>query len=104
MERWSRLRRSASARWLGLAAPVDALAAATPYLRLLASVVAGWLLGRQAQAAHAGAADDAYLAAKVATARYFCTQVLPTAAALVPAVTAGAAVLVDIPAAALRGS
>jgi alkylation response protein AidB-like acyl-CoA dehydrogenase len=88
----------------GLAQPNDALAGATPYLRLLSTIVAGWLLGRQAVAARAaGAATDPFLAAKIATARYFCTQVVPIAAALVPAVTAGAAVLVDIPVEQLSG-
>ena len=85
--------------WL-LANPGDAaLAGATPYLRLLASVVAAWLLARSAEAARAETAAGAtgaeadHLAAKQVTAEFFCTQLLPQATALAPAVTAGACIL-----------
>jgi hypothetical protein len=87
----------AATDWLlehGLADPNDALAGAAPYLRLLATTVGGWLLARQHQSA--AGSDDPFLRAKVVTARYFLTQVLPTATALVPAVTAGAAALTAI--------
>jgi len=84
--------------WLmhnGLANPVDALAGATPYLRLCGVVTGGWLLARSAQAAARLAADglgDAdFLAQKVVTARFYCDQILPQVHGLVPAVTAGAA-------------
>ncbi|MBA2282032.1 MAG: acyl-CoA dehydrogenase [Acidimicrobiia bacterium] len=93
--------------WLlanGLAQPADAFAGAAPYLKLLSTVVAGWLMGRQAVAARPGAGTDPFLAAKVTTARYFCTQVVPGARGLIPAVTAGAAVLTDIPVAQLSGA
>ncbi|MCY3561661.1 MAG: acyl-CoA dehydrogenase [bacterium] len=77
----------------------DALAGAAPYLRLLATVVGAWLLARSAEAAlgesAAGATGEEaeFLTAKVATAEFFCRQLLPPAAALEPAVTAGAASL-----------
>ncbi len=66
--------------------PSDAMAGATPYLRLLATTVgAGWM-ARQALAAVEGARSAAdvggYLAAKVATARFFIEQILPTTAGL----------------------
>jgi hypothetical protein len=83
--------------WLlanGAADPQNALAGATPYLRLCSTVVAGWFLARQALAAREGAAaGDQFLQAKVATARYFAQQVLPTARGLLPSVTAGPEVL-----------
>jgi hypothetical protein len=82
--------------WLlanGLAEPLDALAGATPYLRLFAVVTGGWFMARQALAvrrllADASPADQPFLADKLLDARFFCEQLLPQAAALVPAVTA----------------
>ncbi|MDQ1366194.1 MAG: 3-(methylsulfanyl)propanoyl-CoA dehydrogenase, partial [Acidimicrobiaceae bacterium] len=98
--------RQASAWLLGRVAsePNDALAGATPYLELFGLVAGGWLLARSALAAHrqlaanagGGADDEEFLAAKVATARFFCQQLLPGAGGVVPAVTAGAAGLYQI--------
>ena len=68
--------------------PATPLAGATPYLRLFGTVLGGWFLARQAAAAGDGDPGP------VATARYYCEQVLPTARGLVPAVTAGPDVLV----------
>jgi alkylation response protein AidB-like acyl-CoA dehydrogenase len=77
--------------------PNDALAGATPYLTLFGLVAGGWLLARSAQAAArllaSGTGDAAFLDAKVATARFYCREILPEAAGLLPAVTAGAAFL-----------
>jgi hypothetical protein len=72
--------------------PRDALAGATPFLRLMSTAVAGGLLGQQALASRAGDADS-YLQAKGVTAGFFLTQVLPHATALLPAVVSGAAPL-----------
>jgi hypothetical protein len=82
--------------WLlanGLGNPLDALAGATPYLRLFSLVTGGWVMAQQALAATAALADapprdKAFLEGKVLTARFFCEQLLPQATALVPAVTA----------------
>jgi hypothetical protein len=86
--------------WITAAEPADALAGATPYLRLVAVVLGGWLMARQALAATARLAsadgDRALLEAKLVTARFYCTQLLPQAAGLVPAVTAGAPDLVGL--------
>ncbi len=86
----------------------DALAGATPYLRLLATVVAAWLLARAAEAAQAelaagaaGAEAEAHVAKQV-TAEFFCHQLLPQAVALAPAVTAGAGILGALSAEQLR--
>ena len=62
------------------------------------------MLARQAIAAQSLAAagdDDGYYTAKVATARFFCEQIVPQARGLLPAVTAGKAALLTTPAAAL---
>ena len=97
-----------STDWL-LEHPGDsALAGATPYLRLLASVVAAWLLARSATAARtelAGGATGAEalaLTAKQVTAEFFCRQLLPQAVGLAPAVTGGAEILAALGAAQLR--
>jgi hypothetical protein len=86
--------------WLlanGLADPVNALAGATPYLRMCGLVTGGWLLARSAVAAQrrVDAGDtSALLEQKIVTARFYCDQLLPQAAGLVAAVTAGPADLV----------
>jgi hypothetical protein len=78
-------------------APNDALAGATPYLELFGLVTGGWLLARSALAAQRlRGAGDAFMAEKVATARFYCQQLLPVATSLVPAVTAGAAPLYTV--------
>ena len=82
--------------WLlahGLEAPLDALAGATPYLRLFSTVTGGWMMAQQALAANALLADASptdkpFYEGKVLTARFFCEQLLPQALGLVPAVTA----------------
>jgi hypothetical protein len=82
--------------WLlanGLANPLDALAGATPYLRLFSLVTGGWVMAQQALKAtalqtDASPADQAFYEGKVLTARFFCEQILPQAAGLIPAVTA----------------
>lgn len=79
------------------AEPRDALAGATPYLRLLSTTVAGWQIGQQALAARTDSSDP-YLAAKSATASFFLTQALPHATALLPSVTGGCALIDAIPA------
>jgi alkylation response protein AidB-like acyl-CoA dehydrogenase len=85
-----------STTWLlenGAVDPAHALAGATPYLRQWGIVIGGWVLARQALAAlhrdDSGGDDDPYLAAKLVTARVYCDQLLPQAAGLVSAVTAG---------------
>ena len=64
----------------------DALAGATPLLRLLAMLTAADLMARSALLAQG--TDRA--AAQTRTTRFFCEQLLPTASALVPSITAGA--------------
>jgi alkylation response protein AidB-like acyl-CoA dehydrogenase len=81
--------------------PNDALAGATPYLRLSGLVIGGWLMARSALAASrllrtAGGADAAFLQEKIGTACFYAEQLLPQAAGLLPAVIAGAGPLFQI--------
>ncbi|HJR91471.1 MAG TPA: acyl-CoA dehydrogenase [Acidimicrobiia bacterium] len=81
--------------------PNDALAGATPYLRLLGTVVGGWLMGKAALAARRlldqGEGDADFLRAKLTTARFYGEQLLPPAIALVEAIEADADLLFAIP-------
>jgi 3-(methylthio)propanoyl-CoA dehydrogenase len=84
--------------WLmveGLDDPTNALAGASPYLRMWGFLAGGWLLARSAHAARLklveGATGDekAQLEQKVVSARFFCGQLLPQVDGLAHAVTAG---------------
>jgi len=79
----------------------DTAAGATPYLRMFGVTVGGWLMARQAVAAHerlaAGEGDVAFLRAKIATARFFAEQMVPQATALLGPVTRGAELLYALP-------
>jgi len=79
----------------GPSGPNDVLAGATPYLRLSGLVVGGWLMARSALAASrllrtASGSEAAFLREKIGTAHFYIAQLLPQAAGLLPAVTAGA--------------
>lgn len=80
--------------------PRDALAGATPYLRMFSLVTAGWLLAKSALAAKqdldAGVGDHDHLEAKMVTAKFFCEQILPQVHGLVSPVRAGHADLMEI--------
>ena len=90
--------------WLmshGLAEPNDALAEATPYLRLFGLVTGGWLMARSALAASrllndASGSEAGFLHVKIATAGFYARQLLPQAVGLLPAVTAGAGPLFQV--------
>ncbi len=75
----------------------DILAGATPYLRLVAVLTAGDLMARSAlaaqQALDAKTGDEAFLRAKIVTARFFCEQIMPAHNGLVASITGGAAIL-----------
>jgi hypothetical protein len=71
----------------------DALAGATPYLKMFGTVVGGWLMARSALEALRGIEagdDEAFLRSKLVTADFYCTQLLPQAHGLLAAVTADA--------------
>jgi 3-(methylsulfanyl)propanoyl-CoA dehydrogenase len=71
--------------------PDAAAAGATPYLRMLATTLGGFLLTRSALAA--GRIGHPLASAKLAGARFYASQLLPPAAALRSAVMAGSAPL-----------
>jgi 3-(methylthio)propanoyl-CoA dehydrogenase len=76
----------------GLADPRNALAGATPYLRMFSLVTAGWLMARQGLAAKSLLDEDAtdeFAQAKLVTARFFAEQILPAVNGLAVPVMAG---------------
>jgi alkylation response protein AidB-like acyl-CoA dehydrogenase len=76
--------------WMLEHGAADALAGATPYLRQLATLTAGWLMARAAIAAAASQTlDSAAAADKILTARFFLEQLLPQVEGLAPTITAG---------------
>lgn len=90
----------AATRWLAtqdMSAANHIAAGATPYLRMFALVLGGYLLAKEAVAAaqllDKGEGDSTYLKAKIATARFFAEQLLPQATALHGPVTRGADML-----------
>jgi len=78
----------------------DCLAGATPYLRLFGTVAGGHFLALGALAA-AKAEGDSFLAARLATARFYAAQQLPLAEGLLAPATAGAETLYALDAEAL---
>ncbi len=87
-----------AAEWLRARGREDvgnALAGATPFLRMAGLVTGAWMLARSALAAVrlAESGDTVYggefLAQKAVTARFYATQLLPQVAGLLDAVTAG---------------
>ena len=86
--------------------PNDALAGASPYLRAFGVVAGAHYLVKESLAARriSTAGSDAYLDAKVDTARFYASQILPQAAAHYPAATAGAGQLFAIDAKYLEAS
>jgi acyl-CoA dehydrogenase len=84
--------------WLGQAAPADALAGATPFLKLFGLALGGTALAEKAMAAQASldeAGEDAGHAARVVTARFFAEHLATEAPALERAITEGAGSVED---------
>lgn len=82
-----------STEWLlanGGIDPNHALAASSPYMRLLGTVVCGGLIGRLGLAARSDGGIDGPHGAKIVSARFFGEQILPTVIGLESAVMAGA--------------
>ncbi len=69
--------------------PLDLLSGATPYLRLVSTLTGAFLLAESAIIAQQAAGDltDAQVAEKIASARFFCEQLLPAVDGLLPAIT-----------------
>jgi hypothetical protein len=80
----------------GLKDPNEAGAASADYLRLFALVAMAWMWARMVQVAKAKLAagpdgDARFYEAKIATARFFMTRMLPESGALAAQLMAGAA-------------
>ncbi len=100
---------SETVAWLmehGVADVRDALAGATPFLRMFGLLVGGRYLAEAALAA-AGAlgtgGDDEHLRARITVARFYAENLLPAVTGLAPAVTAGHADLYAVGPEALAG-
>ena len=83
--------------------PSDALAAATPYLRMFGIVAGGYYHARMMRAARADVGNaDGYNTAKLQTGAFYIDQIVPTAMGLLPSILAPAKALAgleaDIPA------
>ncbi len=79
--------------------PDAAMAGATPYLRMFATTVGGYLLGLSAIAAQkliAGGQDRPFLRNKLVTARFYATQVLPQVGGLLLPSTGGTAEVAEV--------
>ena len=75
--------------------PDEAGAAASDFLRMMGAVATGWMWLKMARVAHeklaGGEGDAAFYEAKVATARFYMTKLLPQVQALGASIKAGAA-------------
>jgi hypothetical protein len=84
-------------------APDQAMAVSVPFLKLCGFTIGGWLMARSAHAAAGrlaeGSADREFLEAKLASAHFYATQVLPQTLALDHVVRLGSEAVVTMDAA-----
>ena len=86
-----------AARWLAAHPGDDALAGATPFLEILGLTLGGWVMAQawdtavRLETAEPERTD--FWRAKQTSCRFYLDQILPTAPALLPAVTSGVAAL-----------
>lgn len=75
--------------------PHAAYAGSVPYLKMSGIVLSGWQLARSALKAKAllanADADQSFLSAKIGTARFFASHILPQGTAMATGITTGAA-------------
>ncbi|MBI3156211.1 MAG: acyl-CoA dehydrogenase [Burkholderiales bacterium] len=84
----------------GKSDPGAAYAGSVPYLMLAGNLVAGWQMGRAllvAERRPAAGEDEAFMRAKVATARFYADHILPRTGALRDAVVDGAESIAAMP-------
>ncbi|HTU12040.1 MAG TPA: acyl-CoA dehydrogenase [Allosphingosinicella sp.] len=86
------------------AGPDDRLAASYPFLTMVSTAVAGWLMARQLAALAGHEGDPAFAAMKRAAARFYLDQVVPEARGLKAAATASADLLYAVDEAALTAA
>jgi hypothetical protein len=99
-----RLRKSSDVLLAALASSPDrAMAVSVPFLEMCGLTIGGWLMARAAGLAakrlEAGDSDREFLEAKLATARFYATQVLPRVLSLEHVVTRGSDAVVGTDAA-----
>jgi alkylation response protein AidB-like acyl-CoA dehydrogenase len=82
---------------LASASADDRLAGSYPFLTMLSTAVAGWLMARQLRAAQAGEGSEAFLQMKTAAAHFFLDQIVPEALGLHASATASAQILYSAP-------
>jgi butyryl-CoA dehydrogenase len=82
----------------GLADPDEAGAASADYLRMFALTTLGYLWTRMAEIAlpHVDGPEAAFYRAKLATARFFVTRLLPHASSHAAAIMAGAKPIMEL--------
>ena len=79
--------------------PAAALLVAEPYLKLLATVVGGWLMGKAAHLASqaiAGGSSDPFYRHKLASARFYADHLLPRSAGLLVTVQADNGLVLEL--------
>jgi alkylation response protein AidB-like acyl-CoA dehydrogenase len=86
-------------------APNDTLAGATPFAEMFGIVAGGWVHGLSALTARRldPEGKDAFLQAKIGTARFYADHVLSTASGFLGTVTAGAGSIFSVPVEAMAG-
>jgi alkylation response protein AidB-like acyl-CoA dehydrogenase len=93
--------RHVAQHFLDGASTEDRLAGSYPFLTMLSVATCGWLMARQHAAAaalgDAGDGDPTFLAAKMASARFYLDQIVPEATGLRAAALAGGSALPPIP-------
>jgi len=92
------------ARHLLDAGPDDRLPGSYPFLTMLSTAVAGWLLARQVTALADHDGDPAFAAMKRAAARFYFDQIVPEARGLKAAAMASAEILYSVDEAALSAA
>ena len=87
----------ATTQWLmeNAARQTAVLAGATPYLRQLSVLVGGYVMAKSADMAWHSDLPSEMIAAKVASARFFCEQILPSVHGLSAAVMGDDALLMS---------
>ena len=75
--------------------PFSMLSGATPYLRLLSTLTGGYLLAESVLIARDQNLGDTVVAERVASARFFCEQLMPAADGLAAAVTGDASLVMS---------
>jgi 3-(methylthio)propanoyl-CoA dehydrogenase len=77
--------------------PLDSLSGATPYMRLISTLTAGFLLADSAVIAQDAVSEvgAACVAERIASARFFCEQLMPPVDGLLPAITGDSALLMS---------